>query len=421
MSTRKAPLRHPPGPQLRDARQTMVTAVYVACALVASAQARPHTVQLAQLQLDNPPPLRIDMGPVDQAPIRAADPRAAPRIVPRPRDDAPRLSMPAVNAGPLDPRDPRAQSIQRELQRLLRTAETARPVGSTAASAQAAWQLGLIYLHGTGVRRDPPLAQQWFERAARQGRESWAQAGLAWCYIDGCTGPPDPAAAARAIAQLRQQHPARADFLAWVLASRQTPLQVERPGLTQSPVLQVPNRQLLERSAAAGDMHANIELGMDAVANQRIAQAQEYFRRAGPQSAAATVDMSILQNRAEVMTRSVRPPVSSSAAEALVSARKYHRGEGVPANFTEAIRFYRLAESRGSQEAHRMLELIYSQPSPTGAINPAWMQQLAYVDVATPVPTVGVSGGDHLLLREPTPLYDLLPTFWRQQMTQVGR
>ena len=26
-----------------------------------------------------------------------------------------------------------------------------------------------------------------------------------------------------------------------------------------------------------------------------------------------------------------------------------------------------------------------------------------------------------LIYREPTPLYDLLPAFWRQQMNQVGR
>ena len=108
-------------------------------------------------------------------------------------------------------------------------------------------------------------------------------------------------------------------------------------------------------------------------------------------------------------------------AEALAAARKYHRGEGVPSNFVEAIRFYRLAESRGSVEARRMLGLIYSRPMPDGSVNAGWMQQLAYVDTTTVVPTVGVTGSNHTLVREPTPLYDLMPAFWRQQMTQVDR
>ena len=93
----------------------------------------------------------------------------------------------------------------------------------------------------------------------------------------------------------------------------------------------------------------------------------------------------------------------------------------MPANFVEAIRYYRLAESRGSVEARRMLGLIYSRPMPDGSVNAGWMQQLAYVDAATTIPTVGVSSNAHILHREPTPLYDLLPAFWRQQMNQVGR
>lgn len=68
-----------------------------------------------------------------------------------------------------------------------------------------------------------------------------------------------------------------------------------------------------------------------------------------------------------------------------------------------------------------MLGLIYSRPMPDGSVNAGWMQQLAYVDAATTIPTVGVSSNAHILHREPTPLYDLLPAFWRQQMNQVGR
>lgn len=382
--------------------------------------ARPRALMVAQVDIQLPAPARIE-SPSGAIPRIEPAPLGTTRIEPRPVDEALRITAPPLVTGSLGSRDTRASVVDRELQRLLRQAEAPRNYGSTPASAQAAWQLGLIYLHGAGVRRDTALAQQWFARAARFGREPWAHAGLAWCALDGCSGPPDPAGAARAIAQLRQVHPGRADFLAWVLASRQAPLQVVRPGQMQDQVLELPARQLLERAAAAGDMHANIELGMNAVANDRIAQAEDYFRRAGPNSAAALADLSELRARG---VSPVSPPVappSASANEALAAARKYHRGEGVPSNFVEAIRFYRLAESRGSVEARRMLGLIYSRPAPDGSLNAGWMQQLAYVDTATVVPTVGVTGSNHMLLREPTPLFDLLPSFWRQQMTQVDR
>ena len=375
--------------------------------------AQMDSVTTAPPRIENQRPAiqRIDIGPAVTTPIE-----------PRPRDDQPSIVAPPISSTAMDHREARPAAVERELQRLLRTAESSRNIGSTTQSAQAAWLLGLIYLHGAGVRRDPAVAQRWFEQAARYGREPWAYAGLAWCYIDGCVGPPEPAAAARAIGQLRPRQPARADFLEWVLLSRQAPLQVSKPGMMQDQVLQLSHMKLLEKSAAAGDVHANIELGMNAVANQRYDQAAQYFRRAGPQSPAAQADLRELAARGsspnEIKAARVENP---GAAEALAAARKYHRGEGVPANFSEAMRFYQLAANRGSVDARRMLALISSRPAPGGGINPGWMQQLAYADASTVVPTVGVGGTTHMLQREPTPLYDLLPSFWREQMTLVNR
>ena len=405
----------------RPARLAFLTVAVLSAAVPgAGASARTRATVVAQVQMAKPTQERIDAAPAAVPSIESA-PATVPHIEPRPRDDQPRIVAPPVIKGSLATREPQAQAVQRELQRLQRTAEAPRTIGSTTQSAQAAWQLGLIYLHGAGVRRDPPLAQRWFEQAARFGREPWAYAGLAWCCLDGCVGPPDAAAAARAIEQLRPRHPARADYLQWVLESRQTPLQVVKPGMNQDQVLELPSRQLLEKSAAAGDVHANIELGLNAVANRRLEQAESYFKRAGPNSAAAAANLQELRGRDELIVNRPAPPATASANEALAAARKYHRGEGVPANFVEAIRFYRLAESRGSVEARRMLGLIYSRPMPDGSVNAGWMQQLAYVDATTTIPTVGVSSNTHMLHREPTPLYDLLPAFWRQQMTQVSR
>jgi hypothetical protein len=96
--------------------------------------------------------------------------------------------------------------------------------------------------------------------------------------------------------------------------------------MNQDQVLEVPHRQLLEKSAAAGDMHANIELGMNAVANRRLEQAESYFKRAGPNSAAAAANLQELRGRDEVIVNQPAPPATASANEALAAARKYHRG-----------------------------------------------------------------------------------------------
>jgi TPR repeat protein len=401
---------------------SLVLVVLAATVPSTGVSARTRATVIAQVQMPSPKQEHIDARPATVPYIESA-PATTPSIDPRPLDDQPSIVAPPVTKDSLTARDTQqAQAVDRELRRLLRTAEAPRTIGSTMQSAQAAWTLGLIYLHGAGVRRDTALAQRWFEQAARFGREPWAYAGLAWCYLDGCKGPPDPVAAARAIDQLRPHHAARADFLQWVLAKRQTPLQVAKPGMNQDQVLDLPNRPLLERAAAAGDMHANIELGMDAVTNGRIEQAEQYFRRAGTQSQAAEENLQQLAARGNSpITEPQKSPLTASAAEALATARRYHRGQGVPSNFTEAIRFYRLADQRGSVEARRMLALIYSRPAPGGSIDPAWMQQLAQVDTATTIPTMGVLGTTHLLHREPTPLYDLMPVFWRDQLTQVGR
>ena len=409
-------------PQAAAAFTPIALALLACAAFSQGASARTRATGVDDVQAPPPAQERIEPAPTELPRLDAA-PTTAPAVAPRPLRDQPRIVSPPINRDSIAPREgASAVAVDRELRRLTRAAEAPRAVGSTVASAQAAWTLGLIYLHGAGVRRDPALAQRWFEQAARYGRQPLAFAGLAWCALDGCTGPPDAAAAARAIEALRPRYPARADFLQWVLLKRQTPLQIAKPGANQDQVLELPQRQLLERAAAAGDMHANIELGMDAVSREQFEQAAQYFRRAAPHSLAARQNLEQLALRG---SSPIQPPASSTlspaAAEALASARKYHRGQGVPANFVEAIRYYQLAAARGSAEAQRMLALISSRPMPGGGFNPAWMQQLAYVDVATVIPTVGVLGTTHLLHREPTPVFDLLPPFWRSQMAQVSR
>jgi len=129
--------------------------------------------------------------------------------------------------------------------------------------------------------------------------------------------------------------------------------------------------QITVDGQSAGDVQANLELGIIAATDHRTADAQRYFLRASPQSRAAEVDLQILKNGGATPNRAVLPSPAPNvdAQVALAMAQRYHRGLGVPANFSEAIRFYRLAADRGSQQAKRMLALIYSRPMPNGSIN----------------------------------------------------
>jgi TPR repeat protein len=109
-------------------------------------------------------------------------------------------------------------------------------------------------------------------------------------------------------------------------------------------------------------------------------------------------------------------------AEALLAAaRRSHRGEGVPANYVEAIRLYQLAKLRGSIEAQKMLALIYSRPTATGELDVAWMQQLAYLDLSGDTPRPASPAASRSLQREPSPLVDLLPPVWRERIATLPR
>ena len=80
-----------------------------------------------------------------------------------------------------------------------------------------------------------------------------------------------------------------------------------------------------------------------------------------------------------------------------------------------------MAADKGNAEARKMLELIYSRPTPEGTVNLGWMQQLAYANTATIIPTVGVHANTTMLYRAPTPLFDLMPDEWQDRVQAVGR
>lgn len=310
----------------------------------------------------------------------------------------------------------------RELTRL-RTLTQGKSAG-TLAAAEAAWTLGLLSLHGIAMPINPGQAQEWFGMAAQSGLVL-AHAGLAWCALENCSALSDPATAQKSIALLKTVNTPRALYLEWLALSRLAPIQLQ-PALNgnpksqpepQNPNAPLPHKSILLEAAKRGDAQARIELGIDSAANNRLAESLSYFESAAAQSAVAKTNASIMAARMRTLSQQNHPSgldrSASNSSALLAQARRLHKGEGVPSNFTEAIRLYRLSADLGNKQAEKMLRLIYSNLTPDGQINLAWMQQLKDVDLSTPAPQQESTASPYRLEREPTALYDLLPAKWR--------
>jgi len=312
-------------------------------------------------------------------------------------------------------------ALEKAVQKLRAIANSAPPSRGAARPArtsndpaprEAAWQMGLLALHGKAMPVDTMQAHYWFQRAQTMGHPL-AAAGLAWCYIDGCSGPPDPAAARPWITQLYSVDPGRALYLEWLVESRLAPLHLAPARLQdQPPPEPPPHRGLLARAARAGNIHALNELALENTTAGRLELALQQFNAAAERSEAAAANARLLTSRLEARAE---PQPRHTARQWFLDAQRYHRGDGVPANYAEAIRLYQVASAGGSREAQRMLGLIYSRPAAHGVVDIAWMQQLAQFDVSRDgaVPSNLPPLSPQIFVREPTPLYDLLGPPWR--------
>jgi TPR repeat protein len=220
---------------------------------------------------------------------------------------------------------------------------------------------------------------------------------------------------------------------------------------------------LLQAAAHAGNAQAMNALGLEYVAAGLPDKALAQFRAASSQSAAAAANARMLSSQTQAGSRPrssapsnsfsnttsspmnsamghPMPPPSTSllgdpithpagtatgtplAADAApgspdyAQAQRYHRGDGVPANYTEAVRLYQAAASQGDARARKMLELIFSRPAPGGALDPAWMQQLASLALQPQglTRTAPLPLSPQAWQQDPSPLYHLIPLQWRQ-------
>lgn len=290
------------------------------------------------------------------------------------------------------------------------------PADSSLPPAEAAWLLGLLALHGIGMPSDAAQAQQWFDRALQLGHRL-APAGLAWCAITGCVSAPDPAAARPWIAKLANVAPGLAQYLEWHADKAAAPLPAQADYRTEAPLSSNAQLALLTSAARAGNASAMNELGLEYLSIGDLNKAMVQFQAAALQSKAAAANAGLLRSRIHRSTSLPGVATRFSAHEWYVEAQRYHKGDGVPANYAEAIRLYQIAASNHNGPARRMLELIFSRPAPNGAVDPAWMQQLAALELGASGqvgilnPPISTQTWQH----DPSPLFSLLPQQWQQQ------
>jgi uncharacterized protein len=370
---------------------------------------------------------------------------ANPAISTQALDNSP-LQIVQLGAGTAAGYNSPDRTIERDLAQLLERANnnrasvppaTRRPganridTNPIANAGDAAWLLGLIYAHGAGVGQDFAQAQLWFDRALARGQNLGA-VGLAWCAVESCKQATDVAQARVRIASIRAQLPARALYLEWWLQNKTDQLPMYLP--TAAPAqttdaadkeapYRLASRPLLEQAARLGDIHALIELGLEAVALGNKAQARPWFEQAAAGgSGAAAHNLRLLDQQQASSDPSINSHVSMDAATVLAMAQRNHRGLGQPTNYTEAIRLYRLAQARGSTAARDMLALIFSRPTASGQLDIAWMQRLAALNIDKSAGTGGAGLGNvaPLFQRERTPLFDFLPALWKKRAGQIN-
>jgi len=282
-------------------------------------------------------------------------------------------------------------------------------------AANAAWVLGLLSANGFGVEVDYSEALLRFRQAQQLGEAS-AFAGLAWCEIQGCESLPSANKARAWIAQLRTVKPGRALYLDWLLEDTFSPLHnnsAASAGLLEKTRQQ--RRQILLNAAKLYDVQALIELGFDAVAAEKIKEAQSYFSTAAPYSMVAAQNATLLQARQTNNPVNCKIQNTADLSDSILfsTAQALHRGQAGPSgcqvNYAEAIRLYNLAAIKGNLSAKRMLSLIYSKPGQNGSLNIGWMQQLANLNAGNLSLSIDSTSLTATLKRETTPLFDLIP------------
>jgi len=245
---------------------------------------------------------------------------------------------------------------------------------------EAAYTVALRHFEGTCVQRSFAEAYRWFAIVAAAGH-ACALAAASHLRAEGLGVERDPAAAREGLRAAQASGCPRAYYLQATL-EEQSP----RPERRQLA------RELLERGAALDDGHALNLLGVHREIDGDRQTAEALYRRAvAAGNRAARVNLRRLdryfsrhERRESLESLRARAQAREPPAQ-FALAQRYHRGDGVAIDYVAAIRLYRLAAEAKVPPAVEMLNLILSRADPRqpGGIDPAWMQRLAYHELAT--------------------------------------
>ena len=246
--------------------------------------------------------------------------------------------------------------------------------------AEAAFAVGRRYFDGVCVHKSFAEAHRWFAIAAAAGH-ACAAAAASYLRGEGLGVERDPRAARDGLRAAQEAGCRRAYYLQATLEEQS--LRPDRRTLA---------RELLERGAELGDGHAlNALAAQREMEEDRGAAEALYQRAAAAGNRAAKINLKRLdlyfsQRERKESIDSLRQGAAAGRPAAMFSlAQRYHRGDGVAVDYVAALRLYRLAAEAGSTPAAEMLRLILSRPGPreSGGLDVAWMQQLAFVPLAT--------------------------------------
>jgi hypothetical protein len=142
-----------------------VAAVLVAGALVSTSAWAQYKAPSSYTKKVVPPPQPATPAP-PKAPAQPATTKPAPPPAPKP------LGMPGTDApaGPVDPAKAKAAKAEQD-QKVIEFQKQRAASGS----ASAQYDLGVRYLDGDGVEKNPELARKWLEASAKNGNRQAAK------------------------------------------------------------------------------------------------------------------------------------------------------------------------------------------------------------------------------------------------------
>lgn len=274
---------------------------------------------------------------------------------------------PMAQDTPQEPPEAPLTTPNRKIARIVAKAE--------AGDVAAMLQLGWIYYEGRDVPQNFREAYRRFRAAADRGD---FKAMLAAGYL-----------LAKGIGVARDRSSARTLLNLAVNAGYPRALYLLSllEGDIGSPQSVSTSRQLLERAATLGDTVAANALGTFYERAGQPATAKLWYAQAaaaGSKSALANagrLDEALQESEAQTQhIKELKQQVTAGNADAAYElATRFHVGNGVPVNYGEALRYYRLAAGMGHEQAKRMTSLILSRSNGGQQINATWMQELVHL------------------------------------------